>query len=112
MNNKFTDEEIINSLENCINKFDSCNTCIYREIQPCSKAQIIDCLDIIRRQKAEIEQFEQNMKNVLEIEKKNAMKEFAEKIKLKSYVNNYCREVVEIEKIDELLNEFERNTKK
>lgn len=34
-------------------------------------------------------------------------KEFAEKIKEKSYVNNYCREVVEIEKIDELLKEYE-----
>lgn len=33
-------------------------------------------------------------------------KEFAEKIKEKSYVNNYCREVVEIEKIDELLKEY------
>lgn len=35
-----------------------------------------------------------------------AVKEFAEKIKEKSYVNNYCREVVEIEKIDELLKEI------
>lgn len=33
-------------------------------------------------------------------------KEFAEKIKEKSYVNDYCREVVEIEKIDELLKEY------
>lgn len=34
-------------------------------------------------------------------------KEFAEKVKAKSYVNDYCREVVEIEKIDELLKEYE-----
>lgn len=36
-----------------------------------------------------------------------AVKEFAEKAKAKSYVNNYCREVVEIDKIDELLKEYE-----
>lgn len=38
---------------------------------------------------------------------KQAVKEFAEKVKAKSYVNDYCREVVEIEKIDELLKEYE-----
>lgn len=37
-----------------------------------------------------------------------AVKEFAEKVKAKSYVNDYCREVVEIEKIDELLKEYEK----
>lgn len=40
-------------------------------------------------------------------QKKQSVKEFAEKIKAKSYVNNYCREVVEIDKIDELLKEYE-----
>ena len=38
---------------------------------------------------------------------RSAVREFAEKIKAKSYVNNYCREVVEIDKIDELLKEYE-----
>ena len=37
----------------------------------------------------------------------NKVKQFAEKMKAKSYVNNYCREVVEIDKIDELLKEYE-----
>ena len=39
---------------------------------------------------------------------KQAVKEFADKVKAKSYVNDYCREVVEIEKIDELLKEYEK----
>lgn len=39
---------------------------------------------------------------------RSAVREFAEKIKAKSYVNNYCREVVEVEKIDELLKEYEK----
>ena len=38
---------------------------------------------------------------------RSAVRAFAEKIKEKSYVNDYCREVVEIEKIDELLKEYE-----
>ena len=44
--------------------------------------------------------------------KEKAVKEFAEKIKAKSYVNNYCREVVEIDKIDELLKEYENGKDK
>ena len=39
---------------------------------------------------------------------RSAVRAFAEKIKAKSYVNNYCREVVEIDKIDELLKEYEK----
>ena len=38
---------------------------------------------------------------------RSAVREFAEKLKAKSYVNDYCREVVEIDKIDELLKEYE-----
>ena len=38
----------------------------------------------------------------------HAVQDFAEKIKEKSYVNDYCREVVEIEEIDELLKEYEK----
>ena len=37
---------------------------------------------------------------------RSAVRAFAEKIKAKSYVNNYCREVVEVEKIDDLLKEY------
>lgn len=56
----------------------------------------------------ENEQFEQNMKNVLEIEKKNAVKEFAEKLKevihKRDYIQGYA-EIGLIEEIDELLKE-------
>ena len=38
---------------------------------------------------------------------RSAVMEFAEKVKAKSYVNNYCTEVVEIDKINELLKEYE-----
>ena len=39
---------------------------------------------------------------------RSAVREFAEKVKAKSYVNDYCRGVVEVEKIDELLKEYEK----
>ena len=39
---------------------------------------------------------------------RQAVKKFADELKAKSYVNDYCREVVEIEKIDELLKEYEK----
>lgn len=49
----------------------------------------------------------ETLKQNVIIARKETAKEFAEKIKAKSYVNDYCREVVEIEKIDELLKEYE-----
>lgn len=71
------------------------------------------------RLEARSELFESNMKNVLEIEKKNAVKEFADKVK--EYINNkviadfddsesvkyYTIDLDEFEsEIDELLKEF------
>ena len=52
--------------------------------QACHKEKCAEfnklCFDYAKLQ-VENEKFEQNMKNVLEIEKKNAVKEFAEKLK-------------------------------
>ena len=58
------------------------------------------------------ERFEQNMKNVLEIEKKNAVKEFAEKLKEKALshckiINCYELTFIE-ETINELLKDYEK----
>lgn len=39
---------------------------------------------------------------------KQAKIDVLNELKTKSYVNNYCREVVEVEKIDELLKEYEK----
>ena len=57
---KLTDEEIVKALENCNNGLTdmnrhSCDTCPYREIESCGKAQMTDCLDLIHRLQAEIE---------------------------------------------------------
>ena len=57
----------------------------------------------------------QNMKNVLEIEKKNAVEEFAEKLKKKVHnyypsIDSYCtsRHVILVKDIDELLKDYEQ----
>lgn len=61
------------------------------------------------------ERFESNMKSVLEIEKKNAVKEFAEKLKKKVHnyypsIDSYCtsKHVILVKDIDELLKEYEQ----
>lgn len=63
----------------------------------------------------EIKLFTSNMKVVLEIEKKNAVKEFAEKLKKKVHnyypsIDSYCtsRHVILVKDIDELLKEYEK----
>ena len=53
---------------------------------------------------------EMNTMYKIDEERKHAVQDFADKVKAKSYVNDYCREVVEIEKIDELLKEYEDDT--
>ena len=69
----------------------------------------------IDRLKEENESFENNMKSVLEIEKKQAVKEFAENLKRKfrNYypsIDHYCCSVkaVNANDIDELLKEYEK----
>lgn len=125
MKKKLNDEEIIAALENCNSGFDdmnrhSCATCPYREIEPCGKAQMTDCIDLIRRQKAENERLlncvEKNF--TFETTKGNkysvfntVRKEFAEKLKEviheRDYIQGYA-EIGLIEEIDELLKEYEK----
>lgn len=66
----------------------------------------------IERLKAENERFVSNMKNVLEIEKENAVKEFAEKLKEKTGTSfdyyKHFQKVVLSEQIDGLLKEYEK----
>lgn len=68
------------------------------------------CFDYAKLQ-VRNEKFEQNMKNVLEIEKKNAVEEFAGKLKNviheRDYVQGYA-EIGLIEEIDELLKEYKK----
>ena len=64
------------------------------------------------RLEARSELFESNMKSVLEIEKKNAVKEFAEKLKAKAFDKDMFNDwagatyVVLVREIDKVLKEF------
>ena len=86
--------------------------------QACHKEKCAEfdklCFDYAKLQ-VENEKFEQNMKNVLEIEKKNAVEEFAEKLKKviheRDYVQGYA-EIGLIEEIDELLKEYKNDFSK
>lgn len=67
----------------------------------------------LKKELDEHEAFVNNMKNVLEIEKKNAVKEFAEKLKKRSYCDNNFMDgkwhrYVFVDEIDELLKEYEQ----
>ena len=86
--------------------------------QACHKEKCAEfnklCFDYAKLQ-VKNEKFEQNMKNVLEIEKKNAAKEFAEKLKKKVHnyypsIDSYCtsRHVILVKDIDELLKEYDK----
>ena len=94
---KFTDEEIIETLERC-SKGDGCFGCAkaYMHSANCIRILETECLDLINRQKAEIEQWQEEanswqtrfckeIDNREEI-KAEAYKEFTEKAK-KEFLN-------------------------
>ena len=82
--------------------------------QACHKEKCAEfnklCFDYAKLQ-VKNEKFEQNMKNVLEIEKKNSVEEFAEKLKKqmgeRDYMGvKYKQGVFSENDIDELLKEY------
>ena len=84
---KFTDEEVIKALELCfapIGTTKSCAKCPYRRIRLCKIERDRAALDLINRQKAEIEEQHQAIINALkrmgEI-RAEAIKEVAEELK-------------------------------
>lgn len=83
----------------------------YRKINPDDDAtkEIALLKSELKKELEEHEAFVNNMKNVLEIEKENAVKEFAEKLKKVIHERDYVRgyaEIGMIEEVDELLKEF------
>ena len=88
--------------------------------QACHKEKCAEfdklCFDYAKLQ-VKNEKFEQNMKNVLEIEKKNAVKEFAEKLKRvlhDDYItpSGNTDERLVFECVNELLKEYENEQEK
>ena len=71
----------------------------------------LDARDLISKREQKIKQLKTEC-TLLDDELSNARQEtihVLNELKAKSYVNDYCREVVEVEKIDELIEELIKN---
>lgn len=91
---KYTDEEVIKALEVCVDN-SSCKEC---PINPnhgnygyCTNLALTYAIDLINRQKAELEDLREivftDRSEAIKNLKAEAIKEFAEKLKEKAYVN-------------------------
>lgn len=107
---KYTDEEVIKALECCNDNFQKgCDDCIFNGASYDDEPSCVDKLNeatraLINRQKAEIAFWMDAAANA----KKEAVKEFAEKVKEKAYVNKpygVGKSVDECD-IDDLVKEF------
>ena len=110
-------EDIKKALECCSNpSINSCKGCPYNntgEFSCCDGEMCKDALNLITEQEKEIKQLKTEC-TLLDDELRNARQEtinVLNELKAKSYVNDYCREVVEVEKIDELIKELIKNDK-
>lgn len=102
-------EDIKKALAICAG--DSCDNCRYYEFHNCYDKLKLDARDRIIRQDEKIKRLKTEC-TLLDDELRNARQEtinVLNKLKAESYVNDYCREVVEVEKIDELIKELITN---
>ena len=117
---EFTDEEITKAVECCSEPCCVCDECpLYCVGVNCSSFELHRyALDLINRQKSEIERLRGStiVNNIMESQrikreaKAEAVKEFAEKLKEKSFktIRNYglTKDVVEVSTINNLLKEM------
>lgn len=99
-------EDIKKALAICAG--DSCDNCRYYEFHNCYDKLKLDARDLIIKREQKIKQLKTEC-TLLDDELRNARQEtinVLNELKAKSYVNDYCCEVVEVEKIDELLKEY------
>lgn len=71
-----TDNEIIKSLECCLG-IGSCSGCPYIEMDECAKQSTKDTIDLVYRQKAEIER----LKEECSVDVNKTLREFAERLR-------------------------------
>lgn len=127
-----TKDDIKKALECCSNpSINFCKNCPYNsngEFSCCDGEMCKDALNLITEQEKEIEQLKAENEELTKVVSSKVYdlidntKEIADareaweqqakidvltELKKKTYVNDYCREVVEVEKIDELIAEVE-----
>lgn len=115
MNKNLTDNEIKKALECCVKSLssDSCNECPLNTTKECDKDLLAIekyALDLINRLQAENERLSKITRPLIAEIKSEAVKEFAERLKEKSFQSfgNYgiTRDVVEVCDIDNLVKEI------
>lgn len=114
-----TNEEIKNALKVCVHS--SCEGCPYEDnYSNCTDRVKDDARYLIIEQESEIErlkveysklqeqfaQYQMASDKEIVAQVKQAKIDVLTELKKKAYVNNYCREVVEVEKIDEMIKEL------
>ena len=108
-------KDIKKALECCSNpSINSCKNCPYNnnsEFSCCDGEMYKDALNLIKKREQKIKQLKTEC-TLLDDELRNARQEtinVLNELKAKSYVNDYCREVVEVEKIDKLIAEVQND---
>ena len=103
-----TNKELKKWLKRCGSTDSLCTGCPFGAYELCFDEIKLAALALIKKQEKEINQLKTEC-TLLDDELRNARQEtinVLNKLKEKTYVNDYCREVVEIEKIDELIKEL------
>ena len=102
-----TNKELKKWLKRCGSTDSLCDGCPFGAYELCFDEIKLAALALIKKQEKEINQLKTEC-TLLDDELRNARQEtinVLNKLKANSYVNEYCREVVEVEKIDELIAE-------
>ena len=106
-----TDKELKKWLKRCGSTDSLCTGCPFGAYELCFDEIKLAALELIKKQEKEIKQLKTEC-TLLDDELRNARQEtinVLNELKEKTYVNEYCREVVEVEKIDELIKELIKN---
>lgn len=106
-----TNKELKKWLKRCGSADSLCTGCPFGAYELCFDEIKLAALALIKNQEKEINQLKTECA-LLDDELRNARQEtinVLNELKAKSYVNDYCREVVEVEKIDEMIEELIKN---
>ena len=106
-----TNKELKKWLKRCGSTDSLCTGCPFGAYELCFDEIKLAALELIKKQEKEIKQLKTEC-TLLDDELRNARQEtinVLNELKEKTYVNEYCREVVEVEKIDELIKELIKN---
>lgn len=106
-----TNKELKKWLKRCGSPDSLCDGCPFGAYELCFDEIKLAALALIKKQEKEINQLKTEC-SLLDDELRNARQEtinVLNELKAKSYVNEYCREVVEVEKIDEMIEELIKN---